>query len=189
MQVITKLMLAASLLWATHSVYAGEFQLAAERKDNLSAALSDADRLAIEVLISRQNEGFQQQDAALVTENVADSSNFVNQSGRLYWGKEKNLARHKKVFSPKAGDHLLASVSLSSKLVKWSAYGNPANTVIVVTRYQFSNHDPKLTLADYDPQKPTTGLFTTVLNKSDTDKAWQIISMQNTPTLPAQLNE
>ncbi|WP_196221080.1 Cif family virulence factor [Sansalvadorimonas verongulae] len=171
----------------------GEFNLSESLRSPQSSELTEQDKESLETIMRSRERAFDERDSNKLGELLAENSNFVNQSGRLYWGKEANVARHEKVFSPDAGQHLLAHEKMETALVKWSAYGNPAHTVILVTEYQFPHHNAEQDIQHYDPMKPTKGLFTTVLAKENSVDAspseWKIISMQNTPYLPAQLNE
>ncbi len=168
------------------------FTLNDHLKDENSSFLKDEDIKAIESLMSIRNEAFQEKDADKLVSLFTNNSNFVNQSGRIYWGKDSNLERHKQVFSENAGPHLLARLPVKSELKKWCSYGNPATMVTIVTEYKFPNHSPDILITQYDPLKPTKGIFTTILFKTNNLEAidgWQIVSMQNTPTLPIQHNE
>ena len=157
-----------------------------------SSSVSSRDKAAIEALMKERYEAFLEKDAHKLVNLFTRDSNFVNQSGRLYWGKEANLKRHIKVFSEKHGEHLLAKTPVTSELLKWCAYGSPVQMVTIVTEYRFITHKTDIMISQYDPMKPTKGIFTTILfktNHSDSVNGWQIVSMQNTPTLPAQHNE
>ena len=157
-----------------------------------SSLLSDEDQKSVESIMNVRYESFKEKNADKLVGLFSENSNFVNQSGRLYWGRNANLKRHKKVFSTEYGEHLLAKIPVESKLLKWCAYGQPTKMVTIVTEYQFKNHQSDLKIPQYDPMKPTKGIFTTVLfktNNSESVNGWEIVSMQNTPTLPSQHNE
>lgn len=157
-----------------------------------SSPLSSNDRNAVEQLMTVREESFQEKDAEKLVNLFSENSHFVNQSGRLYWGKDANLKRHIRVFSGDYGEHLLSRTPVTSKLLKWCAYGTPAQMITIITEYQFITPQPEATIDQYDPMKPTKGIFTTILFKTNNHNSmngWQIVSMQNTPTLPAQHNE
>ena len=171
---------------------ANPYQLPSDLKCKGSSALNDQDMTSVKQLMEMRRQAFEEKSADKLLSLFADNSNFVNQAGRLYWGKEANLERHKRVFSKQYGEHTLTKYTLHSTLKKWCAYGDPAHTVILVTRYYYDHHDPALTMSDYDARSPTEGIFTTILSKTGNTQSiggWQIISMQNSPTLPSQHNE
>lgn len=148
---------------------------------SFATSLTTQDTHEIKQVIQKIDHGFRNYSAEEVTHNMSDNVVFVNQYGRIYYGKTAVTKRHISVLDRSQG-HVGTMPPATYSIDKIVGLNKGAAVVTVNWEYPKYPGMPKT----FDPHNPMKGVFAYTFFK--TNGKWKIAMAQNTPYVPDELN-